>query len=204
MPNIRGRITHLVTYEEEGRTDWALALSKICWFLICLLMPFSIYRFLKDLFGSAIGVGGIFLLLILVRLQGPLNLVLLDELLGRIFPELRTAYRFGRTTVYDFRVEQESGAQISCILRGELQGATPMQGDWVTLQGVYRLGTLRVTSGRNEVIGAIFLPRPNYSGWILLVTGSALILFILYLKGVFDAYLYPWVADWVEYLLNIE
>jgi hypothetical protein len=190
------------TYEEEGRTDWALALSKIFWFFICLAAPFSLFRFLNDLFGTFIASGGILLLLLIVRLNGPMNLVLLDELLVRIFPELRSAYRFGRIRVYDFRVTRDNGEEVSCLLRGELRGSAPMPGDSVTLNGYYRFGSLRVTNGRNEATRALILPRPNYSGWILVGTMLLLALFVLYLDGMFDEWLYPLIVSWLEPWLN--
>ena len=204
MPSIRGRIARLRTYEEEGRTDWSLALSKICWFFICLVAPFSLFRFLNDLFGAAIATAGIFLFLLIARLLGPLNMVFLDELLARIFPGLRAAYRLGRVRVYDFRVIRENGEEVSCILRGELIGSAPMPGDEVSLSGNYRFGTLRVTNGRNEITRSLIFPRSNYSGLILLGTILLLIVFVCYLYGIFDEWLYPPVVSWLEQWLDTQ
>jgi len=192
------------TYEEEGRTDWVLALSKIFWFFICLVAPFSFFRFLNDLFGTVIASAGILLFLLIARLHGLSNLVLLDELLARIFPELRSAYRFGRIRVYDFRVTRDIGEEISCLLRGELRGSAPMPGDSVTLNGYYRFGSLSVTNGRNETTRALILPRPNYSGWILVGTMLLLTLFVMYLYGMFDEWLYPLVVSWLEPWLDAQ
>lgn len=204
MPSITGRIARMRTYEEEGRTDWALALSKISWFFICLVAPFSLFRFLNDLFGTVIAGVGILLLLLIVRLHGPLNHVFLDELLVRIFPELRSSYRFGRIRVYDFRVIRDNNEEVSCILRGDLRGSAPMPGDLVSLNGYYRFGSLRVTNGRNEATRALILPRPNYSGWILVGTMLLLALFVMYLYGMFDQWLYPLVVSWLEPWLDAQ
>lgn len=202
MPVVRGHIVRITIYEEEGRTDWALALSKICWYAICVMVPISLVRFVNDLFGPLTAAGALFAFLLLVRLLGPLNLVMLDELLGRIFPTLRSAIRFGRIRVHDFRVRQEDGRQVACLLRGDLVGGVPMQGDLVNLQGNYYRGTFRVRTGENHTTGSTIAPQSTYSGWILVGSIGLVAVFALYLHGVFDPWIYPLVVDLLEPLLE--
>lgn len=201
MPVLKGRITRMHVYEEEGRTDWALALSKILWFVICALFPLSLFRFISDLFGAPVAVVSIAALLLLIRLLGPQNFVFLDEFLSRIVPSLRSAIRFGRVRVYDFRIQQEDGRRISCILKGDLRGGAPMTRDEVTLEGSFRGGTFRVREGRNDTTTqSLIATRSGHSGWILISTLALVILFYLYLWGSFDRWIYPWVADLLDFL----
>ncbi len=194
MAELAGRISCIQVYEEEGRTDWALALSKLCWFAICVLFPISLFRFVKDLFNPVLAGISVLIMLLVIRLLGPLNLVMLDELLVRIVPTLRSAMRLGTVRIYDFRIEQEEGRQIACILRGDLRGGAPMEGDSVLLEGVYRGGVFRVSTGRNRTTNSLLAPRPRYSNWILLCTAGLVLLFALYLRGTFDAWIYPFFA----------
>ncbi len=204
MANVGGRIGRMRIYEEEGRTDWPLALSKICWFFICVLFPLSFFRLLNGLFGVFTAVAGVFLLLLLSRLLGPLNLVLLDELLARVFPSLRTAVRLGRVRVYDFRVQRTDGTQIACLLRGELLGGSPMQGDVVELEGEFRGGSFHVRNGRNKTTRSAIVPRRSHSGWILFGTLTLMAFFAAYLAGAFDEWITPWLVELLVPLLESE
>jgi hypothetical protein len=200
MDQIQGKIIRLRIYMEEGRTDWLLALSKVIWFLIWILFPFSLFRFLYDLLGAVEAVLGIFILLIILRIAGPQNLVMLDELLGRIAPSLRSAIRFGSVRVFDFRLINSAGQEIACILRGDLLGSAPMTGDQVELEGRMRQGTFVISRGRNLTTGSVLAPRPSRSLWILLVTLGIASLFSLYLLGVFDAWIYDWFISIIDML----
>ena len=123
MDSIRGIITQLRIYDEEGRTDWFLSLSKIIWFLIWVLFPLSLFRFIYDLLGLIEAIVSIILMLVILRLVGPSNLVMLDELLSRISPSLRSPQRFGTVRVYDFRLRTDDGRTFACIIRGDLVGS---------------------------------------------------------------------------------
>lgn len=202
MPVLTGTISRIQVYEEEGRTDWALALSKVFWFAICVLFPISLFRFVNDLFNPILASLAVLVLLLLIRLLGPQNLVMLDEMLARIFPTLRSAMRTGRVRVYDFRVQTGNGRQVGCILKGDLRGGAPMQRDVVSLDGVYRNGVLRVSNGRNETTNSTLAPRRRYSGWILFGTLGLVLLFALYLRGDFDPWIYPLVADLIDLFLK--
>ncbi len=127
---------------------------------------------------------------------------MLDELLSRIFPSLRSAVRTGRVLVREFRVQQQDGREVTCILRGDLRGGAPMPGDMVILEGAYRYGSLRVWRGQNPATGAMIVPVSSHSGWVLLVTFAIVTLFALYLLGVFDPWLYPLVSNWVARVLE--
>lgn len=201
MDAVMGRISRIEVREEEGLTDWSLALSKVCWFGICALFPLSLFRFLNDLFGPIVAGGGILLLLLVIRLLGPFNLVMLDELLGRLFPALRSAVRTGKVRVYDFRVQQESGREIACIIRN-LSGAAPMERDSVSLEGAYHLGAFQVRRGINQSTGSVIALRSSHSQWILLGTIGLVVIFSLYLSGVFDEWIYPWFRDQMCHILN--
>lgn len=200
MPKVGGRIVTIQTHEEEGRTDWPLAACKICWFGICVLAPISLFRLVADLFNTAIAVAAILFILVLIRLLGPSNLVMFDELLCRIFPSLRTAVRTGRLRVYDLRVQEQSGRQVACVLPGDLKGGAPMEGDLVVLDGIYRGGTFWVDHGQDLTTASTFAPRSVHTGWLLAATLGLVILFALYLCGLFDRWLYPLVAHWLRFL----
>ena len=190
MAVISGRVRRVAEHEEEGRTDWALALSKIGWFIIFFLAPLSLFRFVNDLFGVVIAGVTIFLLLVILRLAGPFNLVMFDEIICRVFPTLRTAFRTGRVRVFDFRVHTENGTQVACILRGDLLGQSPMVGDEVTVTGDFQLGTLFVKNGQNNTTNACFSLREDHSGKILLLSLGLIALFCFYLQGAFDVGIY--------------
>lgn len=192
MDCIQGVISQLHIYEEEGRTDWLLALSKLIWFLIWLFFPLSLFRFLFDLLGPWQAVIGILLFLVVVCIMGPGNLVILDELLCRVAPSLRSAIRFGAVRVYDFRLRGDNVQITACILRGDHVGSSPMTGDQVQLEGRMRHGTFIVHRGRNITTGGILAPRSSRSLWIFLFTFGLAGFFSLCLMGVFD----PWICDW--------
>lgn len=203
MATLSGHITSMRVYEAEGMTDWALALSKIVWIIIFLLFPFSVFRFLNDFFGVFIASMGIVFLLILFRLVGPFNLVMLDELMGRVFPALRTCLRTGRVRVYDFRIKSpESQNQVGCILRGNLTGAAPAKGDDVALVGRDEEGTFRVFRGCNRTTRSNITIQSTHSGWILLITSALAVLFSCYLMGEIDSWLYPLVDSVLYDFLN--
>lgn len=199
MDHIQGIITRLRIYEEEGRTDWLLSISKVIWFLILILFPFSLFRFLYDLLGVFEAVVGVFILLLLFRLTGPENLVMLDELLCRIAPAFRSSIRFGVVRVYDFRLRAADGRIVACILRGDLVGSSPMTGDMLRLEGEMRHGAFIVRRGTDVTTGAILAPRFLRSGRILLATLGLAAFFSFYLWGAFDA----WIYDWIGAVINM-
>jgi len=199
MDHIQGVINQLSIYEEEGRTDWLLALSKVTWFLIWLIFPLSLFRFLNDLMGTWQAVVGVFMFLVMLRIAGPGNLVMLDELLCRVAPSLRSAIRFGVVRVYDFRLRRDNGQITACLLRGDLIGSSPMTGDEVQLEGRMRHGALIIRRGRNLTTGGVLAARPSRSIWIFLFTLGLAGFFILYLLGVFD----PWIYDWAIALIDM-
>lgn len=195
MAVISGKITVISSYEEEGRTDWALALSKICWFAACILFPVSIFRFLNDLAGPLVASAGLFLLLVLFRLIGFFNLVLLDEVVSRLFPTMRSAVRRGGVKVLDFRILAGNGRQIACLLKGDMGGGLPVEGDVLELEGGFSGGTFLVRRGRNRTTDADISIRSLHSGWILIATLCLTVIFICYLCGYFDSWLYPMIIE---------
>jgi len=186
METISGRITYIRIYEEEGGRDWALSLSKVFWYLICVLFPISLFRFLNDYFGLLTAGLGVLILALLIRFFGPSNLVMLDELLSRIFPSFRSAIRLGRIRVHKFRLNTKEGRVIACILKGALVGAGPFTGDTVTLEGVSKKGMFHVGRGFNEETGSLLGIKAPRSKWILLGTVAIAGLNTLYLAGIFD------------------
>jgi hypothetical protein len=186
METVRGTISSLQVYDEDGGHDWYLTLSKAGWGLICFLFPISLFRFLDDFFGIAIAILGIVTLAFVVRLVGPHSLVMLDELLCRLFPFFRSAVRLGRVRTYDFRLRTADGKTFACLIKGDLVGAAPAIGDSVVLEGRQRSGTFRVRRGFNEETRSLLATRSVPSRWILLGTIIAMIVMVLYLLGTFD------------------
>lgn len=186
METIRGTISSLQVYEEEGGHDWYLSLSKGGWGLICFLFPISLFRFLYDFFGIAIAIVGMVILALVVRLVGPYNLVMLDELLSRLFPFFRSAVRLGRVRVHDFRLRTVDGKMVACIMKGDLVGAAPTVGDCMVLEGRRKRGTFWVRRGFNEETRSLLAIRSVPSLWILLGTVVVMSVIILYLLGIFD------------------
>jgi hypothetical protein len=182
-------------YEQEGRTDWALAASKICWLVIWIMTPFSCFRFTNDLFGLIPAIAGVTTLLFLMRLMAPLSFIFFDEFLARLFPTLRSAVRSGQVRVYDFRVQDKNGRLVASIIKGDLRGGAPLTSDRVRLQGFFRGGVLQVTDGLNETTDTVISPVSIYSGWILIGTLAIVMFFSLYLWGTFDDLLYPLVIN---------
>lgn len=191
MPTIQGKVIRIRSYEQDGRTNWFIAISKLCWYAICVILPFAIFRLLKDLFNVFIAIAGIGVLLFLIRLIGPINLVMLDELLSRIFPALRSGVRSGRIPVYDFRLRQSDSSEIACILRGPLTGSTPAVGDNMTIEGNFISGTFIVSGGVIDNTCAGLVHQPEFAIYILFFTMTLLAVFILYLNGYLDEWLYP-------------
>lgn len=194
MDIVRGRISKIRVYEEERRTEWALAISKVCWCGICLLFPLSLFRFINDFLGIVEAIIGVLAFAILVRLFGPFNLVMLDELLSRLFPSLRSAVRMGRVNVYDFRVQTAENQEVACLLKGDLWGARPTVGDQVCLEGRNKRGTFWVRRGVNENTRSLIVLRSSYSLWILCGTGVLMGFFLLYFMGILDEFIYPWIG----------
>lgn len=191
MMTIQGRISHLRTYLEEGGRDWALSVSKILW---CILWPLFIvasFRLLYILFGIVAAIlGVIFLLLISKVLGGPFHLVMLDEWLSRLFPPLRSAIRMGNIRVYEFRLHPPQASPLDCKMKGELQGAGPVQGDFYELEGRIAGGALMVDRGVNLATGAMLRPRRLYSKSILLTTILLLGILGISLFGTFDGVIF--------------
>ncbi|MBM4305274.1 MAG: hypothetical protein FJ123_00930 [Deltaproteobacteria bacterium] len=186
METVRGIISSIQVYEEEGGHDWFLTLSKAGWGVIWFLFPISLFRFLNDFFGIAIAIAGMIFLAIVVRLVGPHNLVMLDELLCRLFPFFRSAVRLGRIRIYDFRLRTAEGRMLACLLKGNLEGAAPVIGDSVVLEGRQRSGTFRIRRGFNEETGSILATRSVPSFWIFLGTVILMTVIILHILGLFD------------------
>jgi hypothetical protein len=193
MDIVRGRIAKMRVYEEEGRTDWVLALSKVCWCGICLLFPVSLFRFINEFFGLVEAIIGVIAFGILMRLFGIFNLVMLDELLSRLFPSLRSAVRMGMVNVYDFRVQTAENREVACLLKGDLWGSRPTVGDQVRLEGRNKRGTFWVRRGINENTHSLIVLRPSHSLCILCVTGVIMGFFLLYVMGTLDEFIYPWI-----------
>jgi hypothetical protein len=204
MPTLRGSIRFLRIYTEEGRQDWALTFSKLCWFGACILFPFSLFRFLHQGYGLVTAFSGVLVLGVFMRLLGPSNLVMLDELLNRISPTFRAAVRFGVTQVYDFRLLTPENREVACILKGDLMGAGIRQGDFITLHGHYNHGTFWVRSGVIEGTGSIFLPRSQHTWVLALATAGALALLILFLTGVLDEVLFSCLQSFLTSETEIE
>ena len=198
MDNINGIITQLRIYDEEGRTDWFLSLSKIIWFLIWILFPLSLFRIIYDLVGLIEAIVCILLMFVVLRLVGPSNLVMLDELLSRIAPTLRSPQRFGTVRVYDIRLSTDKGKIVACIIRGDLVGSSPMIGDQVLLEGRNRQGCFEVCRGTIMTTGALLERRPSRSHWVLITTAGLAVFFALYLMGVYDAWIYKWLGSFFE------
>lgn len=200
MATVRGKVTQVLVYEEEGGLDWALALSKLLWYGICLVFPLSLFRFLRDLLGLWQAIAVLLALAILTRFFGPSNLVFLDELLCRLFPALRSAVRLERMRVYDFRLVTPENREVACVLKGDLLGAAPIPGDVLALEGRIRWGALWVKRGVNERTGSLIASRSLHSRWLLLFTCGLLGLFLAYLSGVLD----PWIYGWLERLFESQ
>jgi hypothetical protein len=195
MPEISGEIVRITTYEEPAPTDGWLALSKVLWFAIWILIPVSLYRFLDDAFGTVHAVVGVILFLFIFRLIGPLNFIILDEFLSRILPDMRSAIRIDRIRIYDFRLRDAKGTILACILRGPLRGVAPMRGDRIRVDTKFRQGVYTIRNGWNETTGSRLAPQGKPSLWILFITIGLLVLQVLYLRGLLDEWLYPWLAE---------
>jgi len=202
MPIINGTVISMNINEEEGRTDWAMALSKIGWFILFFLTPLSIYRFVNDFFGIIAAGITIVLLLVVLRIVGPLNLVMIDEVICRIFPSFRSAFRTGRVRVCEFRIKTELGRQVGCILRGDIQGQAPVNGDDVRLTGIYRQGVLYVENGHNRTTNSEFHIHVSHAGLLLFLTTGFLAVVYLYLIGQFDKILYPLIEKLLSGVLS--
>jgi hypothetical protein len=192
MDQIQGIITRLRIYEEEGRTDWFLSLSKVIWFLISVLFPLSLLGIMEAIIGCVV-------FLLFLRMAGPGNLVMLDELICRFAPTLRSTIRFGTVRVYDFRLKADDGRVTACILRGDLIGSSPMTGDVLRLEGEMQHGAFMIRRGTDMTTGAILAPRSLRSGQILLATLGLAVFFSFYLWGAFDA----WIYDWIGAVINM-
>lgn len=197
MDRVRGRITHLRIYQEEGGRDWAMSLSKLMWCGIWLLFPVALFRLLNDLFGLLVAICGVLLLAILFRLFGPFNLVMLDEVLSRIFPSVRSAIRLGIVRIHDFRLLTDEGREVACILKGDLVGAGPVEGDMFELEGRNRQGAFWVRRGLNQVTGSLLAARSIRSGWLLFGTVALITILLLYLAGTFDQLIYTLIEKFI-------
>lgn len=197
MDRVRGEITHLRIYQEEGGRDWALSLSKFMWCGIWLLFPVSLFRLLNDLFGLLVAICGVLLLAILFRLFGPFNLVMLDEVLSRIFPSVRSAIRLGIVRIHDFRLRTDEGREVACMLKGDLVGAGPVEGDLFELEGQNRHGTFWIRRGISQANGSLLAVRSLRSGWVLFSTVALMAALLLYLAGCFDQLIYNLIEKFI-------
>ena len=195
MEKISGQIERITTYEEASPTDWFLAISKILWFVMWILVPLTLYRFLSDSFGTFYAVAGLFSFLLILKLFGPLNFIILDEFLSRIHPNLQSAIKLDRIRIYDFRIQNEEGGISACILRGPLKGAAPLRGDRVLLNANIRKGVYIIQNGWNQTTESVIAPKNKPSIIILAVTIILLCVQVVYLRGFLDEWLYPWFAE---------
>ena len=186
MAIINGQTTAISCYLEEGRTDWTLVVSKICWFAAWVLIPVCLVKFVNQLSGPTAAFIALVVFLVLLRFVGFLNLFLLDEVVSRLFPTLRSVIRRGSVRVIDFRIVSDEGRQVSCILKGDLCGGLPREGDSLELQGRFLDGTFWVVRGRNLTTDSELSVRPLHSGLILMVTLCLLVIIVCYLCGNFD------------------
>ena len=197
MDRVRGRITHLSIYQEEGGRDWAMNVSKLIWCGMSLLFPVALFRLLNDLFGLLLAVCGILLLAVLFRLFGSFNLVMLDEVLSRIFTTMRSAIRLGIVRIHDFRLLTDEGREVACILKGDLVGAGPVEGDMFELEGTNKQGAFWIRSGINQVTGSLLAGRSIRWGWLLFVTVALITILLFYLAGTFDQLIYTLIEKFI-------
>jgi hypothetical protein len=167
---VQGVISTLRIFQEEGRTNLTLAMSKVMLYLTYLLFPLFIFLLLRSRllpwqaalcgFGTAV----------LMRLFQVQSLVSIDELLARLFPTLRGAVRLGRVRIYEFRLKTQDNTALACILKGDLVGAGPIVGDRLRLRGRLDRGTFRVAVGINEETDNEIRPVRDPSPLILLAS----------------------------------
>ncbi len=193
MEHVSGEITQLRIYREEGGRDWPLSMSKLMWCGIWLLFPVSLFRLLNDLFGLLAAISGVLLMAVLFRLFGSFNLVMLDELLSRVFPSIRSAIRMGMVRIHDFRLRTDDGREVACLLKGDLVGAGPVEGDRFELEGRRRKGAFWIRRGVNQITGSLLAVRSFRSVWVLLSTMAIMTALLLYLAGIFDQLIYTWI-----------
>lgn len=202
MDTLRGRVLSVQAYERAARLDWSLSISRLIWFLIWILLPFSLFRFLAAFCGVLYATAGVFVLIVIVRLVGPGNLVMLDELIGRIFPPLRPHSPTGMVQVHEFRIEKESKQHVTCIMTGNLRGSLPLINDFVSMEGVYRQGCFFAFQGVNERTSAAISIDPRRSAWILAGSFGVMIFFVLYLIGYFDEWIYQHLAEAIDTFID--
>ena len=171
MAEISGKLIKANRYDEESRLDLALAINKICCMVTMILFPLSLFRLLTGLSGLWEAIAGVLLLVVLWRRMGPANLLVLDEVICRVFPSMRAAGRFGRVMVRDLRLLTAQGREIVFLLRVDLRGAEPYVGDALVLGGRFQAGTFMIEHGRSNSTGHTFSPHPTYSYMILLIAG---------------------------------
>ena len=190
MKTLKGTAIKIQYYEDEGGTSFPLLLSKIMWMLIFILLPLTILRMMYEFLENVFVVIGFLIMLAFTRMIGPLNLVFMDELLARIFPVFRSAVRSGRVPVREFRLQTRDKREYACLLRGELTGASIMEGDELELQGRVKNGTFVVKRGVNLNTNSIVQPKNASAYTFLLFTTFLLIVLILCLTGMFDNYIW--------------
>ncbi len=191
MAVMRGRLTRLRFYEEEGQEDWRLVLSRLGWYALLVAVPVSVWRLFSDMWGLLHATLAILILAVVVRLLGPSHFLSFDEVLCRLFPRLRPAFRLGLVRIWDRRLRLEEGGEVACLLRGDLVGAAPVEGDILRLAGSFRQVTFHVSQGWNETTDARLAPRPTRTIWVFGLTAAISGLFLFYLIiGALDDFLH--------------
>jgi len=79
---------------------------------------------------------------------------------------------------------------MACILKGDLVGAGPVEGDFFELEGRTKKGTFWIQRGINQATGTLLAVRSLRSGWLLFGTMMLMTLLVLYLAGTFDTIIY--------------
>ena len=162
-----GTVTWLEQTLEQTDFDWYRFLSQLIIFLVALPLFIAIFAVTSVLWMAFTVLG----FSSLSRDVSPFNMLnsvnSFGTLVAIILPRVPKCYQVSalRLTVHDSKCEN------AALIKGQLVSGTFRKGDDVQLSGVWKSGTLFVTSGFNKTLNTSIVLRKEYWNvvfWILM------------------------------------
>jgi hypothetical protein len=159
--NVSGEVIAVeATHMEPPGFNIFYFLTRLCWGIIFIGIPFLILRTLWAALGGLAVILSIVILYYSLRNLNPLNLLALVHLLGFFNPFHR---REDQLPVRYYRLRTEEGNEHVIRLKGHYKAGNCSLGDMVTFWGRWRNGTFFARKGYNERTASKILVRRDYS-----------------------------------------
>lgn len=182
MPQIEGRVTSIIHREEEGGQDWYLTMARVLWIPFLILLAVAFFFLIHQTIGLVQAILFTVGLLFLCGFFKSIDWVFFDEVVCRLFPDLRSAVKLGVVPVLDLRLQCPGGQEVDCLIRGDLVGAEPKIDDELRLQGEFEHGTFIVQDGTILDTNARLAPRMRESVVVFIGMAAVFAVLLIYVS----------------------